>query len=485
MNCLASSLHMIRKLIEITLDNKTNRMVFYILLGILIFFLSRNLGMFWDNILFTSVMGNHLYTYGIFDWNFPVAIDTGHPPFLAFLLASAWKVLGHKLWVTHLVILPFSIGFFYQLHLFVNFYLKNTFYSFLAFVLILVDPTLTVQFFIVNPEVIFLFFFLLAINGILYDKYYYKIIGLAFLSIISLRSMMLAAGVFIFEFCNLFFLEKKRLKSILNPKFLLSYIIGSLPGVIYIGWRLYFKGYIQTSPDSPYEGFWHLASFDVFIRNILIFGHRFLDFGRIFIVVVFLFSVIKFRKKLFSKEVLQLILLAVSSILLVSITNVLSTNTMGHRYFISANMIFVFVSFLILIMFYKRRKILYSLLLLALITGNLWIYPREIAQGWDASLAHLPYHNLRLEAIKYLDDNAIKITDTGSFSINVFPIDYIDYSGDTRAFSRYNGENKYLFYSNVFNLTDEEYDNIDANYTIIRKFEDYRIHIYIYKRNEP
>ncbi len=460
---------------------KQNRIAFYTGLGLVIFAFARNNGMFWDNILFSSIMGNHLYYHGIFNWNFPIAIDTGHPPFLAFLLASAWKVLGHKLWVSHLVILPFIIGFFYQLHLFVNYYLKNNFLAFFAFLLVVVDPTLSVQFFVVNPEIIFLFFFLLAVNAILYDKYYLKILALAFLSIISLRSMMLAAGIFIFESISILAIEKKGLKALLKPKFFLSYLLGSLPGVIYILWRLFTKGYIQTHPESPWSGFWHFASPEIFLKNFVIFGHRFLDFGRVFIFIFLIFSFIRFKKKLFTKEVKQLLLLAISSIIVVSVTNLLSTNTMGHRYFISANIVIVFLSYIILIRFYKKRRIIYSFLFIALLTGNLWIYPRNIAQGWDASLAHIPYHSLRLKAINYMDKNNIEIAETGSFSINTFPMDAIDFTGDSRAFQRYNGKNNYLFYSNIFNLKDDEYSNLDNNYVIIKEFKKFRIHIYIYK----
>lgn len=474
----------LREYITKILENYKNRNILYIVMGVFVFFLAHNNGMFWDNILFTSVMGNHLFENGLFSWNYPIPIDTGHPPFLAFLLASTWKLLGHKLWVTHLVILPFTIGFFYQLHHFTRYYIKDEIIAFLTFLLVLADPTLTVQFFVVNPEIVFLFFFLMSINAILYKKYSLKIIALAFLSIISLRSMMLAAGVFLFESINLVLIQKKSIKSLFKVKFLLSYVIGSLPGVIYILWRLFTKGYIQTHPDSPWVGFWHLASFETFIRNLIIFGHRFLDFGRVFILIFLLYSLIKFKKKVLTKEVLQIFVIAISSIFLVSVINTLSTNTMGHRYFISANIMIVFLSAYIWVTFYSSKKIIFSFLFFALITGNLWIYPRNIAQGWDASLAHLPYHNLRIQAIKYLDNNNIPIHETGSFSINVFPIDNIDFSGDKRSFSRYTGTNDYLFYSNVFNLLDEQYENIDTNYSIIKKFESKRIHIYIYKLNK-
>lgn len=472
------------KLINKFLSNQRNCNVLYLVMGFVVFFLAHANGMFWDNILFTSVMGNHLFENGLFSWNYPVQIDTGHPPFLAFLLASTWKVLGHKLWVTHLVILPFTIGFFYQLHHFIRYYIKGEIQAFLAFILVLADPTLTVQFFNVNPEIVYLFFFVMAINAILYKRYSLKIMALAFLSIISLRSMMIAAGLFLFESITIIFIQKRSLKSLFNKKFLLSYLIGSLPGIIYILWRLVTLGYIQTNPDSPWAGFWHLASLKTFIRNILLLGHRFLDFGRVFIFIFLIYSFIKLKKRVLSKEVIQLIVIGISSILLVSIINTLSTNTMGHRYFITANMLFVFLAAYIWFHFFNSKKTIFAFLFMALLTGNLWIYPRNIAQGWDASLAHLPYHSLRIEALKYLDDQEIPIEETGSFSINVYPIDAIDYSGDMRAFSSYTGFNKYLFYSNVFNLTDEQYENIDTNYKIIKTFSKFRIHIYIYKRKE-
>ena len=471
-------------LINTFLSSKRNRLFLYIFMGLGIFTFSHTNGMFWDNILFTSVMGNHLYDTGIFNWNFPIAFDTGHPPILATLLASAWKVLGHKLWVTHLVILPFTIGLFYQLHLFVNYFLKSHFLSFFAFLLIIVDPSLSVQFFVVNPEILFLFFFLMAVNAILYDIYYLKIIALGFLSIITLRSMMLAAGVFLFETLSILFIEKKKFKAVFNYRFITGYFLGSLPGVIYVLWRLVTKGYIQTNPDSPWAGFWHLASPEIFLRNLAIYGHRFLDYGRVFIFIFIFYALFRFKRNLFTKEVKQLILLAVSSVFIVSITNLLSTNTTGHRYFITAYMMVVFLSFIILIRFFKNKKLIYTLLFIGLLSGNLWIYPRKIAQGWDASLAHLPYHSLRLKAINYLDNNDIKIENTGSFSINTFPIDYIDFSEDLRSFAKYTGENEYLFYSNIHNLTDEMYDHIDHNYTIIKKFNRLRIHIYIYKLKE-
>lgn len=139
------------------------------------------------------------------------------------------------------------------------------------------------------------------------------------------------------------------------------------------------------------------------------------------------------------------------------------------------------MSFYILITFFKRKKLIYSFLLVGLIAGNFWIYPREISQGWDASLAHVPYYKLRIEAINYLDKNNIQIENVASFFPNATTIDNVDLSRDLRSFSSFNFKNEYVLFSNVYNLSDEEYNSLDNNYTKIKQLKNKGIYITIYK----
>ena len=83
--------------INVFIDSKKKRNLFFTILGVFIFLVSNQNGMFWDNILFGSKMGNQLYYNSIFDWTMPDEFDPGHPPFLGFLLAVFWNILGHKL----------------------------------------------------------------------------------------------------------------------------------------------------------------------------------------------------------------------------------------------------------------------------------------------------------------------------------------------------------------------------------------------------
>ncbi len=456
--------------------------VLSILIGFLLFLFSMDFGMFWDNVLFASKMGNHLYFNDIFNWTMPDSFDPGHPPFLGFLLAIVWRIFGPSLWISHLVMLPFIAGVIYQLHRFVNYYVKNDLIAYFGVFLILSDPTLATSFVLVNPEVIILFFFFLALNGILLKQKYWKFIGLIFLSIITFRSMMLFAGLFLFDILNTYFFNQKSLKKIVNQKFLLTYFLASVPGVAFVLWRLTTKGWLQTHPDSPWANYWHFASLKEFAKNIAILIHRYIDFGRVFVFLFLIIVLILSRKKIKEKRsVNQLFLLAVTSVFFVIITVLLSTNAFGHRYFIVSYICFILAAFLIIQGLKKYKTLLWAMLFVGLISGNLWVYPRETSQGWDATLAHVPYHSLRQDAITFLDNEKIAITEVASFFPNNNKIDYIDLSGDNRSFTNYNGKNKYIFYSNVYNLSDEEYKTIDEKYVLIKKFEKFNIIVSILK----
>ena len=476
---------MITRLLEKILTNKKTRLLLFSFIGLIIFYLSYNNGMFWDNVLFASKMGNQLYYNSIFNWFMPDIFDPGHPPFLGFLLAISWKILGHKLWVSHLLILPFTIGFFYQLFKFIENFVKGYYLQFLAFILVIADPTLSTAFVLVNPEIVIIFFFFLTVNSIIYKSPVYKIVGLLFLSIITYRSMMLFAGIFIFDIINKLLLNKKNIKSVINFRFLLTYFLGSLPAMCFIIWRLLTKGWIYTYPNSPWADYGHFASFKIFMKNCIVLVHRYLDFGRVFIFIFIAISIFIYGRKIIkSKKNKELLLLSIASVIFIIIAVLVATNTFGHRYFIVSYICLNLLSFLIIKEFYSRKKIIYTLLLVGLIMGNLWIYPRKISQGWDATLAHLPYHSLRLEAIDYLNSNDIEIESVASFFPNRSMFDEIDFRGCTKSFTEFNRENKYVFYSSVYNLSDKYYDTLDKNYILIKKFEKFNVYIYIYRIKE-
>ncbi|KGL63731.1 hypothetical protein [Polaribacter sp. Hel1_85] len=468
-------------MIKSLLNYKKSEFYFFIFLSILIFLISINYGMFDDDILFGSKMGNQLYYNSIFNWNMPDSFDPGHPPFLGFILTVFWNIFGHHLWVSHLAMLPFTFGFFYQLHKFISYFVKERSLQFCAFILIIVDPSLSTCFVLVNMEIIMLFFFFLAVNSILKNKILFKFIGLLFLSIVSYRSMMLFAGIFLFDVLNKLFIQKEVIKKIITIKFILLYFLSSLPAFIFVGWRLLTKGWLQTHPNSPWSGMWHFADFKYFIRNLVVLVWRYLDFGRIFIMLLIVISFFIYGKKIIkSIKNKQILLLAISSVILIIITIISVTNSVGIRYFIVSYICFNLFSFIIISKYLKLKKVLYFTLLIGLITGNLWIYPKELSQGWRATLGHLPYHSLRIKAIDYLNNEHIDVSEVGSFFPNYTTLDLIDFSGDKRSFAKFTGKNKYVFYATVYNLTEEDLNILNNNYTILKEFNNFNTTITIY-----
>ena len=209
-----------------------------------------NTGIFWDNTTFVSAMGNVLYENGIFAWgSIPASSDPGHPPFIATLLSAAWNIFGKSLLISHIVIIPFVLGLLWQIWNTCDYFIDNNKEKILAFLLVSADATLLSQMTLVTTEIPLLFFFFLALNGLLRKKYWLKALGLMLLGIVSLRGMMLCGGLFIVDII----LNKRSIKW--QP-----YVIGALPAITFIIWRLAFKGWIISNPESNWgEAFGYMV----------------------------------------------------------------------------------------------------------------------------------------------------------------------------------------------------------------------------------
>ena len=281
-----------------TIYNQKTALSISFLFAAIVFGFSYDFGMFWDNVLFASKMGNQIYENGLFNWTMPNEFDPGHPPFLGFLLAIFWTIFSHSLWVSHLLMFPFVVGIIFQLQKLLQVYVKNTKTRYFGLLLILADPTLLASFVLVNPETIIIFFFLLAVNGILYHQKKWKFLGLLFLSIITFRSMMLFAGIFLFQMLQSLIIHRKSFRQTLHLKILSTYLLASLPGVIFLIWRLTTKGWLQTHANSPWSSYWQLPSFTQFLKNIAVLLHRDIDFGRVFLLLFLVISLYYYRRRI-------------------------------------------------------------------------------------------------------------------------------------------------------------------------------------------
>ncbi len=453
----------------------------FLLMSIALVLMSSHIGLFWDNVLNGSKIGTFLYSNGIFNWRkIPLLIDNGHPPFLGTLLATGWTFFGRSLATSHGMMLPFILGSLYQLFNCISFFIQNRKYRILAFIFVFCDPTFLSQLVLINPEIIQTFFFFLALNSILRNNSYLKIIGLSFLGIVTFRGMMLCAGLFMVDLLIFTVIQRKNGTSFFTRKNVLTYFISALPALLYITWRLIFKGWLISHPLEPWGNAKEFSSFYDFIRNfgknVVVLGFQFSDFGRIIPLLFIGFTLFIKRKNITLKSHRYLLIISIFSTFFIYGTSLLIRNTMGHRYYLVSYLTLALLAF-ILIREYKAKKIIYTVMLTSLLLGNFVVYPDSFAQGWDSSLAHLPYWDLRKKAISYMDENTININETATFFPNSTSIDNIELNNDQRSFEKFSGNEKYVLYSNVYNLSDDNLEILHNNYTIIKSFEKNKVRI--------
>lgn len=72
--------------------------------------------------------------------------------------------------------------------------------------------------------------------------------------------------------------------------------------------------------------------------------------------------------------------------------------------------------------------------------------------GWDATLAHRPYHALRAEAVHFLEKKGIPLERVGTAFPNRNTGEHLLLNGDRRLWAAFDPQaNEYALISNVFN----------------------------------
>ena len=439
-----------------------------------------------------SAHANYYYINDFSEVLLPIEIDSGHIPTFGMYLAILWEMFGRTLEVSHLGMLPFALGIVYQTFQLCRKFVPEQFVG-VASILLLADPSLLSQMTLVSPDVCLLFFFLLGFNAVVENNKKWIMIAVFCLFLSSMRGMMVSfclLGLDIFLHIDF----KTTFRKIINQLFERSILY--LPAVLlFLGYNYFHymeKGWIGFHEDSPWaKSFEHIDNFKELLLNIGYYGWRVLDFGRFGFCVICLPLFLLYKKQLIETNRFRLLLFFTLFTMIALPLNMLwAKNLMGHRYLIPIYMTISLITATILFSNFINQKLKYALSIfwiLCLIGGNFIVYPDKIAKGWDSTLAHLPYYKLRHQAIDYLDQEHIDFKQVQSFFPNLANIDRIDLNGDSRSFNYYDGTRKYIFYSNIFNVTDQEYDEIHnpANYTLRKHFESQQVFIDIFEKIKP
>lgn len=436
---------------------------------------------FWDA-LSKSTRATWFYEHDFSQWVVPTEINSGHPPFWTLLLAFTWKVFGRDLLVTRILLLMLNIGVVYQLQTIINKYRSKTI-SWYWYLILFIEPTYLAQTTILNNDVLMLFLCLVSFNFIRKNRLLYSlaITGVLFC---NLRGMLLISGFFLFDVASYYY-QNRSFKKIYKLAY--PYILPIVCFALFLNYQYGILGWIIKSPSS--EGHRDLVGLKQFVINIASLIRAFADYGRFWFLII-LFTcigiVIKHKKEI-SKETKELMLFW--SCLFITNVSVmlLSSNPIGHRYFMILYLVSLLVFVNLLFTIIPKVEVIYMAFfssVVMLLTGHFWIYPKSISQAWDSSLAYLNYFEMKEKMKEYVIDHQIPLDSIGTKTRNVTSYyEYLreeedmNYVGDAAVESY-----PYYVFSNIENETkDDEIFVLENEWILIQEYQKKGIFVRLYK----
>jgi len=445
---------------------------------------------FWDTVQLASKHAHWYYDNQFAQLLLPEHINSGHPPLFGIYLALCWIIFGKSLIVSHFSILPFLLGIIWQLDK-IGTHFGNKGTNKYLFLLVLVDPFFAGQSVLVSPDIVLVFAFLLSLNGILYEKKWMVFIGTTLLGLISMRGMMVAFALYIWwGFISISQQNIGRLNSweifLIFIKRASAFLPAGLLSLAFLGYHYNAFNWIGYHPDSPWAGSFARVGFSGFIKNIGLLGWRYLDFGRLFLLGGLGWLFLQIPKTENEDWGLKLFSLFACLFLILTPSVLLHKGLMSHRYLLplTLTLTFLFHHLLFRIIEDERtQKIVFTVAFIGLLTGNFWVYPKQIAQGWDATLAHIPYYESRQKMINFIDDAGIPYAEIGTVFPNIGPLEIYDLNDRSDGFVKKDfAQNKYFFYSTIFNdLSDAELEELASNWKVVKEVDILNITVILYE----
>ena len=460
----------------IAIKNKTSFFYYaFALMGSIFFFvINKDNFFYWDNISQISIPANWIYENSFSKFWVPDEYTTGHLPILPYYIAGWWKLFNRTLLISHLALLPFIFGFLYQIQkLTAQLFPYKPIYQYAAIFIVLLDATLLAQFTLITPDIILSFLFVWALNALIANKKISFTIAIALLGLINMRGLVTLSGLSLFYLWFFFIMERKKPDIKTLSPLIIPFIIIS---VVY-GWHYLEKGWLF---HNAFGGRWENASkwaeYPHLIKNIAAFAFQQIDYGRIFLWSVnlfFIITIIKNKRKL-NRNMTILYGLLLSQLVVWFAVTIPFQNFFGHRYFLPVFILLGLLTAYIITNYLNYKHTVFSVCFLFLISGYFWVYPRKIAQGWDATPAHWSYYKTRLAMIDYINKMQYHKNEISSFFPNLADTKNIDLITDKSfRFKEFNPDSDTLvLYSNTYNVEDSV---IDALFFSGQWIEEYKI----------
>lgn len=446
---------------------------------LILYFLTANNALFWDTVQFAGRHPSFYYETNFQSFLLPNEFDSGHPPTFGLYLAFLWKIFGKSIWLNHTAMLPFIALFVYQaVRLGEVVFPKSRRFAIFATILILSEASLLTQSVLVSPDIWVMAFFLYAFNAVWQNKRRHILMSVLLLSLLSMRAMMTAAALYIL----LLLLDSESLKK--KPfRTCFYHLVPFIPGIIlslsFFIYHYLVKGWIGYHSGSVWApGFESISSIRQFFRNFLVLIWRIIDTGRVVTIGIATFAafiwLVHYRKNKKEENFIQSRSLIFYSLILILITGVslcFYAQLISHRYFMPfyASMA-ILALFLIKNSNLQHKTIYFVVMLLVQLSGHFWKYPDRISQGWDTTLSHLPYYEMRKDFILYIEQQQIPHDKVGAAFSMVGPVRYIEINNDMdQGFTYFEEEGlEYILYSNTMNMMNKYLPELKAKWEVLK-----------------
>ena len=448
----------------------------FILLTLLTFF-SYQIPFFWDGTFFSALSVN-FYNSGMNGFIAPESFDTGGFPLYSSYLTMMWKCFGKTLMVSHLAMLPFLFGLAYEFFKLAKRFLNNKTVV-LAMILLLIEPVFMTQSMLMGYDIIIAYFFLLSLNALYNKRTLLYPIALLLLCLASIRGVMLASSLFIIDYL----LNKK-----LDFKFFKQYI----PAILILAlWTLYHKqqtGWYIFSPirENNAEQF---AGIKMMSRQFIFILWKSLDLGRIALWVIFIFLGIYSLKKTTPEHHKELTRSIFVPFVVLTVFMFLIKNPIGHKYFLVVFLLLnIGVCYTIQhIENKKSRTLIFTLVVISLVSGNFILYPQRYGNAWDSSLKVVPYFSLEHKMRTYIMLKQITPETIGTQFPLTYDLHYSNLAND--PISSYTDIERnpintfqYFLYSNIINTNRiNDLEEIQKSWKVEKEYKSGMIELILYK----
>ena len=449
----------------------------------------QNQPFFWDTV---QLAGKHAGYY--FSTNFeqlllPEQLDSGHPPTFSLYLAVCWKLFGRSLPVSHWAMSPWTVLCLLGSWRVVAHWTPRR-WVFPAVVLLWLDPVWLGQAVLVSPDIWVMAGFWWAVVGLQERQRGVLLAATCLLALTSTRGMMLTAALYGVALVW-HYLSYKQLSLRTAVRQLLPFLPAALLGGGFLVWHYTQTGWIGYHAASPWAPSFERVGWGGFAKNLAVLGWRVLDFGRVAAVLALGIcgGLLLRRWKTLTDDYRSLLLRWAALPLVVGIFTLPSflmyQGLSGHRYLLPL-LQWVLIGCLVVIthpIFSRHSKIIFGIVLLSLLFGHRWIYPRHISQQWDASLAHQAYLPLRRAAFAYLDEQGIPYDSVGTVFPEIGPRNLRELGDDPRGLTDFRAHRTpYIWYSNLMNdFGDETLDTL-ADYPAVARWNSWGIELVLYRR---